>query len=275
MYTNFEFDKHRLSDFGCIVANVNAGHGYREVDIGNKISLSTFKNNKSSKQYVVSSKYDSVYSVSLQIVKDMPRNHYNNVYFSQLEIRELMKWLNRHGYYKFQPLFDDKNDCNVHYYGSFNVDEIKLDDKTIGLQANFTSNAPFAFGDRIQFTTITSSDNEYISIYGDGDDYQPIYPDISIKCLVDGHIKITNTIYQNPEEYLFIDNCIENEIITISSEHGIITSNMCSDEEIAKSFNYNFLVIEMYEDYCENKYQVEVPCEITISYEPVRKVGGY
>ena len=50
---------------------------------------------------------------------------------------------------------------------------------------------------------------------------------------------------------------------------------MRTDEEIANNFNYNFFEIEINDYYHANEYEISIPCELTISYEPVRKVGGY
>lgn len=278
MYTNFEFDGHRLSDFGCIVANINSNNGYREMDIGSKISFNTVKNNQSSKHYVTSSKYDSNYSVTLQIVKDIPRNNYNNVYFNQFEIRELMKWLNRRGYYKFKPIYKNIEDCDIHYYGSFNVEELKINNKTIGLAITFNSNAPFAFGEKIEFTLVTSQLNEHISIWGESDEFTTIYPDVKIKCLSEGNdnvIKIVNMSSDDEDDYIEILGCQQNETITLCGEHGLIYSDIRTDEEISDKFNYNFFNINVMKYYDENEYEVSIPCEITISYEPIRKVGGY
>lgn len=277
MYTNFEFDGRKLSDFGCIVANINSNVGYRENDLGNSISFNMVKNNHSSIHYVTSSQYDNVYSVTLQIIKDIPRNNYNNVYFNQLEVRELLKWLNRRGHFKFKPIYNDVDDCDVHYYGSFNVDELKIDDKTIGLSIVFTSNSPYAYGELIEFTTITSLKDEHIFLYGDSDEFTLIYPKIVIKYLDssdDGNLTITNTsLYE--DNILELTGCKNNEVITIDCENGLIYSDIRTDEEMADCFNYNFISINAMDYFCQNEYIISNPCEITMSYEPIRKVGGY
>lgn len=275
MYTNFEFDGRKLSDFGCIVANINSNNGYHEVDIGNQISFNTVKNNHSSIHYVTSSKYDTTYSVTLQIIKDIPRNNYNNVYFNQLEFRELVRWLNRRGHFKFRPIYNNIEDCDVHYYGSFNIKELKIDDKIIGLTATFNSNAPYGFGEEIQYSIITTIPNEHLILYGDSDEFISIYPDVVIKCLSNGNLKITNLTSDRKEYCLLINGCSNGEVITLNNEHGIIQSTMRTDEEIANNFNYNFFEIEVNDYYHANEYEISIPCELTISYEPIRKVGGY
>ena len=59
----------------------------------------------------------------------------------------------------------------------------------------------------------------------------------------------------------------------MDGEHKIITSDK-NHKNLYNDFNYNFFDIDVSEyDGNENTYEVSIPCEITVTYIPIRKVG--
>ena len=62
---------------------------------------------------------------------------------------------------------------------------------------------------------------------------------------------------------------------TLDGEYGIQITNMANEHDTFSSdFNYSYLDIEVREDDgYENEYEVSMPCEIIITYSPIRKVG--
>lgn len=241
-----------------------------ESNIGCDITFHTVKNNHSSIHVKTASSYDNVYTTSFQIMK----NDEENKYFTYDEVRNIYKWLNRPEYQKFKPIPDGDAYYDVHYYGSFNIDEVFINGKIAGLTLHFTANSPYGFGEDNHFKIVTSEANEAFSIYGDGDEAgSTIYPKVKVKCLTEGNLKITN---QTTGNYVFIANCRADEEITIDGEYKIIVSN---NEEhtratLPEDFNYGYLDIQVGEDGCyENVYEVSIPCEIEITYSPIRKVG--
>lgn len=269
--TDFEYANKMLSDFGCMVCHLNTDAGMQETDIGCDITFNTVKNNHSSRHSVTSSTYENVYTTPFEIMKN-PCTNGDDIYMTPQEARALTKWLNRREYHKFKlynPYYDMTDIC---YYGSFNVKQIMLNGQILGLSLTFTSNAPYGFGEEIVFEAVTSENNETISIFGDGDEIGVIYPNVKVKCLASGELKITNKTTGN---YVSIKSCSVDETIYMDGEHEVITTDNESHEEtLYNDFNYEFLDIEIDDsDGCENTYEISIPCEITISYSPIRKVG--
>ncbi len=270
--TDFEYADKRLSDFGCIVCTIDRSSGVEEINIGCEITFNTVKNNHSSIHSKTSSAYDNVYTASFQIAKDFAGKNQDEVYFTYEEVRNLYKWLNRRSYKKFKPCPDDDVYYDIHYYGSFNVDEVFINGKVAGLTLNFTATTPYGFGEDIVLEIVTSDTDNKFCIYGDSDEVDSvIYPKVKIKCLAGGKLIILNTTTGNK---ISIPGCAENEEITIDGEHKIITSDNEAHTTLSTDFNYKYLDIKIGEDdYNENNYETSLPCEITVTYAPIRKAG--
>lgn len=273
-YVDFEYDGQKLSDFGCIIGYIDSSSGTQDVNIGSDITFNTVKNNHSSIHYVTSSTYDNTYSITFDIVKNPCVNN-NDLFMTTLETRRLIKWLNRRDYHKFK-LFNENFDLSdMYYYGSFNIVEKRFGTNIIGLSLTFTSSSPYAFGDNVKLEFSVDKDEEFI-LYGDSDEFTTIFPTIQIKCLSntsDDGLVLTN---KTTSTSVIIKGCSDGETIIIDGEYKIITT----DDEIhkitiASDFNYEYLDI-LVDDYSvENVYSCNIPCELTISYSPIRKVGAF
>lgn len=273
MVMDFEYDGRRLSDFGYLMGSIDTSSGIQEVDIGCDITFATIKNNHSSIHSVTSSSYDSVFTTSFHIFKDTCLNSVDNMCMTPLDVREIMVWLNRRGYYKFKPFDNELNGLDIHYYGSFNSRVVTLNENIIGLYLTFKSNTPYAFGQLNEVQYITSENEENIYIYADSDEFGTIYPNIEIKCLSDCDLVITN---QTSGNFLCINNCIKDETITIDGEHKIIISdNSNHNSTLPNDFNYCYF--DIINDYGDNKniYTISHPCELVVKYYPVKKIGVY
>lgn len=271
---DFEYADKRLSEFNCTTCKIDTSGGVEEVNIGCDITFSTVKNSHTSKQSQTASSYDSVYATTFQIMKNEEENE-ENKYFTYEEVRAIYRWLNRREYSKFKPLPDDEQDYDVHYFGSFNIDEVFLNGRIIGLTLHFTSNAPYGFGEENQYQISISEDNNTFSLFGDSDETTTtIYPKVVIYCLADTGEDGLNIVNQTTGNKVHISNCIAGEVITIDGEYKIITSSNESHTTLPNDFNYGYLDIAVDSDgNFENVYEVSVPCEITITYSPIRKVG--
>lgn len=274
--TDFEYADKCLSDFGCIICSIDKGAGMEEMNIGCDITFNTVKNNHSSIHSKTSSAYDNVYTTSFQIAKDFSGINQEEAYFSYEEVRALYKWLNRRSYHKFKPCLEHDVSYDIHYYGSFNVDEVLINGKIAGLTLAFTANAPYGFGEEISLEFVTSGADDEFCIYGDSDEADSvIYPKVRIKCLAEGTNTLTIT-NQTTHNVVTIQNCSAGEIITMDGEHKLISSENGShtDGNISRDFDYTYLDIQVGEDdYSKNVYKTSLPCELTITYAPIRKVG--
>lgn len=274
MFTDFEYADKRLSDFGWIIGYIDNAPGVSEVDIGTDITFNAVKNNHSSIRYETSTSYEDIYiPPSFEIFKNPCGKNQEDMYISDDEVSVMTKWLNRHGYRKFKPIYNSDN-SDIHYYGSFNVKKKKINDRVVGLILTFNSNAPYGFGERIINEFILDNTNKSFVICGSGDEYTTVYPNVFITCKEKGDLRITNITTGEIFEVL---GCSENEIIYVNGEHKYINS---SNEEhknttLFNDFNYNYLNINMMadDDFHENVYEVSISCEIRIDYSPIRKVG--
>ena len=89
-----------------------------------------------------------------------------------------------------------------------------------------------------------------------------------------GRINITSL--EIPNTVTEIANCINGETITLDGTYKIaVTDNEKHKETLCSDFNYSYLDIVVDEEYSENVYSSTLPCEITVSYSPIRKVGVY
>lgn len=272
MYTDFEFANQRLSDFGCIMCHINTESGSREIDIGCDITFTTVKNNHSSVHSITSSSYENVYTTTFDIIKYSCNNSGDDIYMTSLEVRNLMKWLNRRSYHKFKLINDIVFESDMHHYGSFNVKQVMHGDNILGLSLTFTSNTPYGFAEMTELSFIVTDSDDTFEIYGDGDEYGVIYPTIRIRSFYDQSITITN---KTTGHELSLDNCLENETITIDGEHKIIVSDNELHTSIANDFNYEYFDILIDEYDSANIYKVSAPCEISVHYSSIRKVGAY
>lgn len=271
--TDFEYADKRLSDFGYIVCHIGSDIGMRDVDIGCDITFNTIKNTHSSKRYITSSSYENVYTMSpFEIMKSPCGKDNDEMYLTDKEVSQLMMWLNRREYRKFKLINSVNENMDICYYGSFNVKQKMYGDNIIGLSLTFTSNAPYGFTDEVSLDFNVIENNEKFYIYGDGDEIGHVYPKMTITCVQDGDIKITNNTTGN---ILSIKNCKQDEILYIDGELKIITTTRTDEHTTLYSdFNYEFLDINIADDdYSINEYTSSIPCQITIKYSPIRKVG--
>lgn len=108
-----------------------------------------------------------------------------------------------------------------------------------------------------------------LKIIDESDDIGYIYPDIQIKCLSSGDLKITNSIENRTT---IIKNCSTNEVISVDENLNISTS--LSSHKLYNDFNFVFFRIANSYENNQNIISVNIPCEITIKYYPVAKGVG-
>lgn len=94
-----------------------------------------------------------------------------------------------------------------------------------------------------------------------------IYPEITIRCLEDGNLSIYNDFDQRET---IVENCSADEEITFSKYLQIESS--LSEHEIYDDFNFVFTRIGNNFVTGENILTFSLPCEFTITYNPIRKV---
>lgn len=271
--TDFEYADKRLSDFNCVTCYIGNSGGVSEADIGCDITFQTIKNNHSSIQYRTASSYDSVYTTSFEIMKKHCSNNPDDLYMTYEEVSVLTKWLNRHEHRKFKVFSDSDVMPDVHYYGSFNVKEKTINDRIAGLILTFTGNAPYGFGETIRNEFSFIHENSSFSIHGDSDELGTIYPIVTIIPKVSCIGSACEIENKTTKSKVVIRNVIAGEIITLDGEHKIISTNNSEHTTLYNDFEYEWLDILIDDNFCVNEYTVNIPCDISIEYKPIRKVG--
>ena len=94
--SDFEFDKKRLSDFGCIIANFDGGKGLEIID-GAEIEFNTIPSLNGLVHHKVSTVYQSCLETTIQIAKYSCSTGIQEL--TATEHREISRWLHRKGFY--------------------------------------------------------------------------------------------------------------------------------------------------------------------------------
>ena len=272
LFTDFEYDNKFLSDFGCIVCNIDGSTGVETEDIGSQLSLNTINRNK--KFRIASTEYSEPYTFTFQIAKLSCNSvNINDTLLNEYEISQIVRWLNKQEYHKFKPICQNGEGSNIYYMATFNVKKINIGTITIGLELTLIADASFGYYDDVECDmNLLTTDSEYM-LYDQSDEVGYIYPDVQIKCLSAGNITISNT---NDTDKVVIKNCVNGEVININGNTKQISSNK-SHSTLGNDFNYNFLKVVNKNinglDERDNIYSSTLPCEIHLKYSPIYKGG--
>lgn len=267
--TDFMYDKHCLSDFGMIICDFDGKSGAESVSAGSQLTFNLVKPLGQNKWNNYSSSYSEyLTSNPFQVCKNPCKaSSQEELELTAHDISELNRWLNRKQFCKFKILQDDYID--IYFEGSFNINQINIGGVCYGLELTLTTNRPYGFLEPVTYSIVTSKDNESVSFYDQSDEISHIYPDMTIKCLKSGNLKITNSI---EDRYFYLGNVQSGEVITLHGAEQIIESNY-SSHSIYDDFNFKFLrIVNTYENK-NNILTFSIPVECTLTYSPIKKVG--
>ena len=266
---DFEYDGQYLSDYGFIICNFDSSNGVAVASAGSKITFDKVIRDKGRKYSLVDTKYDECIQTSFDICKNPDLyEDYSDREISNDEYRDLVRWLNRREFLKFQVLDEDDSERETCYFNvSFNVEKIKINEKLYGLRLSLESDKPFGYGQE-QTVEWTFSDVTISKILSDmSDEIGYIYPDMTITVVNDCDLSIYNEL---EDCTMTIKNCLAGEVITIKGAEQIISSSYES-HDICDDFNYEFFKIGNTIDNRNNRISVSKPCKIAISYYPIIK----
>lgn len=267
--TDFEWCGQSGSLFGLIPCCIDASSGIAVSDSGGAIHFSTSNVTGSNKWNFLSGKYDSVLSGTFQVCKNPCTA--SSEYFDAEDIRAINRWLCRKdGYHKFKVLKDDDEGYSEFYFNAFlNVKKVEGFGHVAGLEISVTTDAPFAyFEPKTAVMHLLAPDLQYVFI-DMSDEAGTLYPVFRITCLADGDYVIKNSMSGIQSR---ISGCRSGEIITMDSEHKILSSSIRGDS-LLKSFNFGWLDIKNTLDERKNTYSSNLPCEIEMTYSPIAKIG--
>lgn len=262
---DFEYDGQHLSDYDFIICDFDGSSGANTVDIGAKISFNKSPIFQGKKHVLLSSEYEDCVSAEFDICKDP--EVYDDLEITSDEFRDLMRWLNRRRFHELCIFDQDEDYESVYFNASFNIEKITIGEKTYGLRLSMETDSPFAHGAEQKFRhTFSNSSDEYI-VSDLSDDIGYIYPVLTIKCMADGDITVSNTTF---ECSCTINNCENGETIVIDGNALSITTDN-EAHNIYNDFNYEFFIIGNSINNRKNRITVSAQCEIEIRFSPIIK----
>lgn len=262
---DFEYDGYLLSDFGFMICSFG-DKGLETISNGSKISFNTTPIFNGSKSLLTQVSYDENIECNFAICKNPCVTASGDVEpITATEESQIMRWLNRKKFLKFRVLQDGYED--IYFNGSFNINKYVLDGNVYGFELTFTSDRPYAIYDSVMYNFTISTENGNYVINDISDEIGYIYAKMKIKCLSSGNLIINNSIEKRDT---VIKNCTQNEIITL--DYPIIESTLIS-HKLQNDFNFNFVRIANTYENTLNKLTFSLPCEVQLSYNPIKKVG--
>lgn len=275
---DFMYDDMYLSDFGFVICSFDNANGLETINAGSQIVFNTTAIQNGKKFNLIDTQYDECLSTTFQICKNPDRYKGDSFAISDFEFRDIMRWLNRKEFLKFM-ITDNDNYFNDYYYeATFNINQIKINGITYGIELNMITNRPFALQESVIYskTNMDGSIHDCLEIYDVSDETGIIYPklEIIVKELNDADVVLRCSTVGLSRYDIVIKNCVLNEKITI--EHPLIsTTNTTHQETLFDDFNFMFPKISNNNRNNINKIWLfsDVKADITISYEPIRKVG--
>lgn len=267
---DFEYDGQHLSDYGYIICDFNSSNSAIEVDAGSKITFEKTSRNSGKQFGLTGTKYEECITANFDICKNPDIYDCNEMEISDDEFREIMRWLNRREFLRFQAI-DDVNDGfkrdTCYYNASFNVSKIKINERIYGIRLSMETDKPFGYGEE-QIVSLSFSDSNSVQTIIDiSDEIGYTYPTVIISIKADGNFSLFN---EQENCITYIKNCKIGEEITLHGDTQIITTTYTS-HDICTDFNYDFFRIGNTINNRKNKITASLPCDIIIKYNPIIK----
>lgn len=267
---NFSYDNIELDDFGFMICDFDGGSGSEVVSAGSKITFNTVPMHKGKKHSLTSTQYDECITATFSICKKNCSGNDENMKITNDEYRDIMRWLNRREYLRFQIFDEDDNFRDACFYeASFNVQKILIGGLLYGLELTLETNKPFGYGEEQVFLFDVDDISTECVVYDSSDEIGYIYPNLVITCKTNGELKLINEL-MNSE--MIIRNCKENEVITVYGKEQILVSdNEDHNKTLYDDFEFEFLRIGNTFENNENIITTTLPCILEVRYEPIIK----
>lgn len=264
---DFEYDGQYLSDYGFIVCEFNYSTGAVNATIGSKLTFSKVPRYRGTKFSMTDAKYDECIQTTFDICKNPDKYDYEERIVTDDEIRDIVRWLNRKEFKRFQVINDIKYDEACFFDATFNIEAVKIREIVYGLRLTMETNRPFGYGqEQVYRWNITDASQTY-TIYDWSDEIGFIYPDVSIITSRNGNLSIYNDTYDCKMTFY---NCNSGDKISVNGDTQIVTSSR-SSYDIYNNFNFGYLKIGNTFENRENKIRVSSPCTLEIKYSPIIK----
>lgn len=263
---DFEYDGRYLSDYGFIICNFGGSSDFDTVSAGSQITFNKVARHFGKMHSLTGTNYDECITATFSICKNPSEN--DDLRITNDEYRELMRWLNRREFLRFQMLDDEDADRDLCYYeASFNVNKIMINKVLYGLELTMETNKPFGYGNDISASwNITDPARTYL-LPDMSDEIGYTYPSMTIVCDQAGDLSIRN---ETENCTMIIRNVSVGEIITVDGSTHIIQSSI-SSHKLYDDFNFEFFRIGNTINNRDNKIKVSLACRLKITYSPIIK----
>lgn len=272
--TDFVYDDIKLSDKGYIICDFDDKSGVEIVDVGSNITFNKIKRDSGRIYTLASATYDECVTATFDICKNDCLYDSDEMEITTQQFREIMQWLNRREFLPFRIVDEKQTVC--WYNASFNVDKIVIGGKIYGARLTMETDRPFGYDDKVTLKgkSLTTS-NPTVTIINTSNEIGYLYPTITIKCLKNGDLTITNDLEKCTT---IIKKCSNAETITLNGETQTIETdneNGHTKKKIHNDFNWEFLRLgtkmKQGQVVRDNNITVSLPCKITIEFRPIVK----
>ena len=156
----------------------------------------------------------------------------------------------------------------IHFRGTFNLDKVEFHGRIVGFKMKFTSDGPFGYAEPTTISFNVDSTSAY-TLTDTSDECGYIYPDqLEITCNGDGTLTITNSVESRQTT---IKNMTSGEVLSFDGTVSSISTTLAS-HSVMDDFNYTFFRVANTHDTSDNIISSTLPCSITLTYTPRRKV---
>ncbi len=262
VFEDFEYDGKRLSDFGFMICSFEDG-GMETRSSGGDLEFTTVKQDNGKHWLLTQSGYNSTLTATLYICPSLCETG-GIIKVTEEQNRAIMRWLNRPTFCKFKPL---RWKYDTFFYGTFMVKAQTWCGQLVGYELEVITDRPFGLGETQEYSFSVGA-NETYTINDTSDEVGFIYPEMTVKTTAAGTLRITNSI--EPDRRTVINNCEAGELFTF--KHPIVTTSSGA-HKVQEDYNYNFPRISNTYENSVNTLTFSLPSEVTISYNPIRKVG--
>lgn len=262
---DFEYDGKYLSDYGFVICSFSGTSDYT-ISAGSKITFNKVQRHSGKIYSLSGTQYDECITSEFDICKDPSEN--DDLQITSEEYRDIMRWLNRREFLKFNILSDDPINQTPRYYNaSFNVEKIMVNDILYGLALKMETDKPFGFGQDVRILWNISDVSRTYVLSDTSDEIGHTYPSMTITCASAGDLKVHN---DTEKCTMIIKNVSVGEVINIDGSTHVITSSLNS-HKIYDDFNFEYFRIGNSISNRSNKISVSLPCKLELRYSPIIK----
>lgn len=202
-------------DYGLMLVSFESGHTQNQLGLTREIISDSSAMGQRS--IIYGTKYSGVLQYNMTLVKS------DGGYFTDMDIREINRWLIGYQYPKKLVIINDDREVFNTYFNCLITDVSQENiGEVAGLTYNITCDAPYAWEDFQEVYDITTA-NQPIRFYNTSDEIDEyLYPTLKITMTTDGDFTLSNENDLN--NTITLTGLLANEEITLDCQNEIIRS---------------------------------------------------